>query len=347
MQEKDLISIIVPVYKSEKYLKKCIDSILNQTYKNIEIILVNDGCPDKSGKICDDYAEKEKRIKIIHKENGGLSDARNKGIELASGKYIGFVDSDDYIEKNMYETLYNMIKTNNADISICSFYLENENDKIENMKNKFKCEEETKLILNKIQVLKELLTNPKIQNYAWDKLYKKELFKDIRFPIGRSFEDINVMYRLFDKVNKVVYTDVPKYHYVQREDSISHNNDIKNSIEYIEETDKRYTYIKNKYPELDFENNLNFLENSLYGHERCSVHGFRDLYKSNLVTKRYEFIKNIMKEDEKRVVKYLDEYKKSILYLLLNDRDLYYKEGKNMYLEKLENRNINIKKEHC
>lgn len=127
MEEK-LISIIVPVYNVEKYLKECIDSVISQTYKNLEIILVDDGSTDKSGEICDEYSKKDSRIKVIHKENGGLSDARNVALDIAKGEYIGFVDSDDYVEKDMFETLYKLAEEHNTEISSISFYktLENE-----------------------------------------------------------------------------------------------------------------------------------------------------------------------------------------------------------------------------
>ena len=121
-QEKALISIIIPVYKVEKYLEKCIQSVINQTYENLQIILVDDGSPDNCGKICVEYAKKDHRIEVIHKSNGGLSDARNKGLEIAKGEYIGFVDSDDYIESDMYEVLYNLLKQYNAYVKICNFY---------------------------------------------------------------------------------------------------------------------------------------------------------------------------------------------------------------------------------
>jgi glycosyltransferase involved in cell wall biosynthesis len=116
------ISIIVPVYDVEKYLKKCVDSILNQTFKDFELILVDDGSPDNSGAICDQYAEKDSRVRVIHKENGGLSDARNAGIEVARGKYLGFVDSDDFVNEDMYKQLYTSIIENNADLSICGIF---------------------------------------------------------------------------------------------------------------------------------------------------------------------------------------------------------------------------------
>ncbi|MBR1540013.1 MAG: glycosyltransferase [Clostridia bacterium] len=128
--EEELISIIVPVYKVEKYLDKCINSIVSQTYKNLEVILVDDGSPDSCGKMCDEWTQKDTRIKVIHKENGGLSDARNFGLDCAKGKYIQFVDSDDYIEKDMIEFLYKNLKENNADISICSNYMVDEENVI-------------------------------------------------------------------------------------------------------------------------------------------------------------------------------------------------------------------------
>ena len=118
----DLISVIIPIYNVEQYLKECLESVINQTYRNLEIILVDDGSKDKSGKICDEYKNKDERIKVVHKENGGLSDARNAGMKIATGKYIQFIDSDDFIDKDMIETLYNLIIENEADISMCSNY---------------------------------------------------------------------------------------------------------------------------------------------------------------------------------------------------------------------------------
>ena len=130
MKKNDLISVIVPVYKVEQYLNECIKSIINQTYKNLEIILVNDGSPDDCGKMCDIWAKKDNRIKVIHKKNGGLSDARNCGIDIANGKYIQFVDSDDLLELDMIDFLYTNIQKYNCDISICSNYIFDEKEVI-------------------------------------------------------------------------------------------------------------------------------------------------------------------------------------------------------------------------
>ena len=172
--EKDLISVIVPVYKVEKYLEKCIESVLKQTYTNLQIILVDDGSPDNCGKICDEYAKKDSRIEVIHKINGGLSDARNVGINRANGRYIGFVDSDDYIKEDMYEKLINLIKEYDADISICNLY--DVIDGKEYVRNKDNGIHE----YSRIDILKEILLDKNIQSYAWNKLYKKELFDEIK-----------------------------------------------------------------------------------------------------------------------------------------------------------------------
>ena len=179
-----LVSIIVPVYNVEKYLSKCIDSILAQTYKNLEIILVDDGSKDNSGTICDEYSKKDKRIKIIHKPNGGISDVRNHGLKIATGDYIGFVDSDDYIAEDMFETLVSLLEKNDADISIVSFY-EYYNGKLIGVR-----ENENVEIMNKVEAIKELLIDRKIQSYTWNKLFKKELFDGLQFPVGKNFEDI-------------------------------------------------------------------------------------------------------------------------------------------------------------
>ena len=199
----DLISIIIPVYNVEKYLERCVKSVINQTYKNLEIILVDDGAKDNSGKMCDELSKLDSRIKVIHKENGGLSDARNFGLKIATGDYIGFVDSDDYIADDMYETLYYTIKNNNADISIVSFY-EMYKEKVIGVRDSGNLE-----ILSKQEAMKELLIDTKIQSYAWNKLFKKELFNDLKFPTGKNFEDIATTLLLFEKCDKVALLEKP------------------------------------------------------------------------------------------------------------------------------------------
>ena len=243
-QEKSLISIIIPVYKVEKYLEKCIQSLINQTYENLQIILVDDGSPDNCGKICDEYAKKDHRIEVIHKSNGGLSDARNKGLEIAKGEYIGFIDSDDYIESDMYEVLYNLLKQYNADVSICNFYTVSQGKiAIKNAENGIK-------EYNRIEILKEVLLDNNIQSYAWNKLYKKELFDEIKYPVGKKYEDIGTTFYLLEKCNKVVVTGKPEYYYINRQDSIVNNVTETTITDYIELIMQRYDYIEENIKEL-------------------------------------------------------------------------------------------------
>lgn len=243
-QEKALISIIIPVYKVEKYLEKCIQSVINQTYENLQIILVDDGSPDNCGKICDEYAKKDHRIEVIHKSNGGLSDARNKGLEIAKGEYIGFVDSDDYIESDMYEVLYNLLKQYNSDVSICNFYTVSQGKiAIKNVDNGIK-------EYNRIEILKEILLDNNIQSYAWNKLYKKELFDEIKYPIGKKYEDIGTTFYLLEKCNKVVVTGKPEYYYINRKDSIVNSITESTITDYIELIMQRYDYIEENVKEL-------------------------------------------------------------------------------------------------
>lgn len=241
--KKDLISIVVPIYNVDKYLNKCIDSIINQTYKNIEIILVDDGSTDSSGKICDEYLKIDSRICVIHKKNGGLSDARNYGIEKAQGIYIGFIDSDDFINENMFELLYNNIIENNADISICGRYINYEDGReIIQHKNLIK------FAMDKKEGLIKLNSFSYFDMSACDKLYKRELFDNIRFPFGKKCEDYYTMYKLFDKSDTIFYDSTPMYHYYQREGSISRNKIMDTA--YIEASRSQIEYFKENQPDL-------------------------------------------------------------------------------------------------
>ena len=201
---EELISVIVPIYKVEKYLKRCIESIINQTYHNLEIILVDDGSPDKCGEMCEEYSKKDKRIKVIHKENGGLSDARNKGLEIATGKYIGFVDSDDFIDKDMYKVLYNNLKNNNADMSICSIYqFENEEEIVKGYNKN-----ETVITYNKQEMFNNFYDDLLRNVVAWNKLYKADIFKDIKYPKGKAVEESDIDLLISAKVTGLKYYEL-------------------------------------------------------------------------------------------------------------------------------------------
>ena len=238
---KDLISVIVPVYNVEKYLPQCIDSILNQTEKNLEIILVDDGSLDNSGKICDEFSKKDDRIVVIHKKNNGLSSARNAGLEIAKGNYIGFVDSDDWLDKSMYEVLLKLLKENNSDISCCDFFkTANSNDSIPHIDN------EIINSYNNIESLNNFYNGLYTQTVvAWNKLYKRELFKDISYPVGKIHEDEGTTYKLYYKANKITYTNRPLYYYRITPNSITTSKFNKKRLDIIDVYDEKVKFIKN------------------------------------------------------------------------------------------------------
>lgn len=218
--KNELITIIVPVYNVEDYLCKCIDSIIGQTYNNLEIILVDDGSPDRCGEICDEYARHDTRIRVIHKENGGLSDARNVGIENSKGDYIAFVDSDDYIAPDMYEKLYNIAKVNDADMSICSFMCVNTKGNSIDDQNLYNPISNN--VLSGIEVFEDKLAENQYWYWvvAWNKLYRRSLFDNIRFPVGKQHEDEFVAHHLYSITRKVACCGNKMYYYVKRENSI-------------------------------------------------------------------------------------------------------------------------------
>ena len=206
------VSVIVPVYKVEKYIHKCVDSILSQSFTDFELFLVDDGSPDKCGMICDEYSKIDNRITVIHKENGGLSDARNVAIDKAVGKYITFIDSDDYVSDNHLETLVKALEKNDADIAIANISSFSE----EKTNHRFYCPTENELILN----TREGIFSTIYQPCACAKLYKRYIFKDIRYPVGRLYEDLFVYHDVLALAKRVVLTGVNTYFYLIREDSI-------------------------------------------------------------------------------------------------------------------------------
>lgn len=309
--KNDLISIIIPVYKVEKYLEKCIESVLKQTYTNLQIILVDDGSPDNCGKICDEYAKKDSRIEVIHKINGGLSDARNVGINRANGRYIGFVDSDDYIKEDMYEKLINLIKEYDADISICNLY--DVIDGKEYVRNKDNGIHE----YSRIDILKEVLLDKNIQSYAWNKLYEKELFDEIKYPIGKKYEDIGTIFYLFEKCNKIVVTSEPEYYYLKRADSLVNNVTESTILDYTEIIIQRYLYIKQNIKELRKYNNYYLAKTLITAHNDIEnleniSEGMQQRYK-----KLYELVLEIIKSNSKDIDELFSEEQKSALENLI------------------------------
>lgn len=241
IDDKILISVVVPIYNVEKYLNKCIEGLLNQDYSNLEIILVDDGSTDSSGKIVDEYKEKNKNIKVIHKENGGLSSARNAGLKEAIGKYIIFIDSDDWIDTKMISTLFNLIKENDADISICSFLRTNGSDGAFKYTNP-----QIKTFTNK-EALMQLYNDDCLTEFvvAWNKLYNIELFKNIKYPEGKIHEDEFTTYKLLYNAKKIVYTNEKLYNYRITPNSIMNKAFNPNRLYVLEAFKERTEFAKN------------------------------------------------------------------------------------------------------
>lgn len=239
-----LITVIIPVYNVEKYIENCVDSILNQTYRNLEILLVDDGSTDNSGVICDAYAAKDHRVVVVHKENGGLSDARNAALDMAKGAYITLVDSDDYVTKDYVAYMYSLLQEYNADISACELkkiYSDGEELDI--------CQEHPEL-LTASEALEHLLYQRKVAPCAVCKLYKREIFEEIRYPKGMHYEDLATIYKVLHKCRKVVLGKEQKYYYYQRSNSIMNDTFNPKKMHRIQVANELKEYVDKYYPQL-------------------------------------------------------------------------------------------------
>lgn len=240
-----LISVIVPIYNVEKYLARCVDSIVNQTYKNLEIILVDDGSPDRCPQMCDDYAEKDSRIKVVHKKNGGLSDARNAGMAVATGEYISFIDSDDYVSDDFFECLLDVMNKENSDIAECSvvkFYEDNRFDEFS--------DDLSVKTYDTQDAMSALIAENPFHQHVWNKLYKTELVKDIPYAVGKLNEDEFWTYRVFGRANKVARINKTMYYYFQRSSSIMGVGYNIRRLDALEGKANRQKYIENNFPDL-------------------------------------------------------------------------------------------------
>lgn len=242
MNKMPLISVVVPVYNVEKYLDDCVESIVNQTYKELEIILVDDGSPDRCPEMCDAWAKKDSRIKVIHKKNGGGAQARNVGLDIAAGEYIAFVDSDDIIHPEMYSTLYSFLIENNCDIVECSYTTELPLE--ENASNKLIT------ILDQKSTLWENINGKYCVQLIWNKLYKRETVGKIRFTIGKLIDDEFFTYKVLGNSNKTAVIDSKLYFYRQQEGSVMHRAYSLKRLAAVEAKVERAEYIKDRFPEL-------------------------------------------------------------------------------------------------
>lgn len=293
------ISIIVPVYKVENYLDKCVESILNQTVKDFELILVDDGSPDNCPKICDEYLLKDSRVKVIHKENGGLSDARNAGIKEAKGDWLSFIDSDDFIAPDMIETLLSNAENENADIAVCDAVLFKDGEK------PAFTDSTKKTVMDSTEAQGKMINERLFVVNTWNKIYKKSLFDDITFPKGKLYEDLATTYKLLDKSKKVVYINGKKYAYLQRATSIMGQTGYKMKADKVEIVAEMIDYYKNN-GKIDnfFHGIMDYLLNDIYkmaskGNLVSSIEyreKLKELYFSNI--DRIKNNKNISKKSK-------------------------------------------------
>jgi len=257
MNNYDLITVVVPVYNVKNFLEKCVDSIIDQTYKNIEILLIDDGSSDGSESICDEYAINDSRVRSFHKQNGGLADARNYGIDRAQGKYITFVDSDDWIDQDFLELLYNSINDKNAEISVCDFRFCYDGQSIpdRNWINS------TSEVLDTESALNTMIYANKFASHATNKMYLSSLFKDIRFPKGKYYEDLFTIYKIVARAHKVVYINAPKYNYCIRMNSISTSTFSLHHMDYIEASQNIVNFCIDKHPKCQRSAYFNYQRN--------------------------------------------------------------------------------------
>lgn len=312
------VSVIIPVYNSEKYLEECIESLLGQTLKECEFIFVNDGSKDNSYNILKKYEKLDRRIKIINQKNQGSSMARNSGLNIARGKYIGFIDSDDYIDKDMISILYNNIIKNEADISICDYYEVYSNEKKIERVN---CDN-VEVVMNNTEALNKIYEEKGwLYVVAWNKLYKKELFENIKFMEGKIHEDEIIAHELLYNAKRIVYTNKKLYYYLQRKDSIMGESFNIKKLDIIDALKYRADFFHNKK-----------IKNLQYKAEYEYLKKFFSLYyKAELCLKDYEVrLKSIKKGYNKiffRLIKnpYYNLKEKMMMFIFFINPKMYKK----------------------
>lgn len=257
-----LISVIVPIYNVEKYLARCVDSIANQTYKNLEIILIDDGSPDRCSQMCDNYAKKDSRIKVVHKKNGGLSDARNAGMAVATGEYISFIDSDDYVSDDFFECLLDVMNKENSDIAECSvvkFYEDNRFDEFS--------DDLSVKTYDTQDAMSALIAENPFHQHVWNKLYKTELVKDIPYAVGKLNEDEFWTYQIFGRASKVAKLNKTMYYYFQRSSSIMGVGYNIRRLDALEGKANRQKYIENNFPELSTQAKIDLYGSCMFAYQ--------------------------------------------------------------------------------
>lgn len=307
--EKDVVSVIVPIYNIEKYIDRCVESIVAQTYQNLEIILVDDGSTDNSGLICDEWEKKDKRIEVIHKINGGLSDARNTGIEKSRGELVSFIDGDDEIDKEMYEKLVKVLYRNNADISMCRM------KKIEPNREYPTREflnDSDEIIFDGKEAMRFLLLD-NIDCSVCLKVYRRKLFNELRFPFGKTNEDFAVLYKLFYRSKRIVYIQDILYFYYYRKQSITSSSFSIKQFDKLDNCLDMIAYISDNAPDIIDEARYYLLMQSMYLLKKLCLENMENQY-----DKRYKQLREILQSNSNELLnsKYLT-VKEKAMYLCL------------------------------
>lgn len=294
MKSQYLASVIIPVHNTAQYLRRCIESVRNQTLSNIEIILVDNLSVDDSPFICDEYAQKDARIKVLHLNEAGLSIARNAGIEIATAPYIGFIDSDDYIEPTMYEDMLSAMKEYNIGVAYCNFCFEYEDGRIEHIYS-----DTNQIYIRSNRDVQRDIIFEKVSSSSCTKIFDRRFFESHRFPVGMFFEDHATIYRWIDAYDKILWIDRSYYHYLQRGDSICHTID---SL-------KRYHYFLAEYERLEFVET-----NSIFGMDQ--LFKARNFIIRNCILHLNEYIKEggIIRAFSSQVVEMRKKMKKWLRY---------------------------------
>lgn len=285
----DLISVIIPIFKVEAYLTRCVDSVLAQTYRNLEIFLVDDGSPDRCGEICDTYAQKDPRVKVIHKENGGLSDARNAALDVCTGEYISFVDSDDYVSEDFIESLYHAIQSNHTKLSVCGII---KFDEFGNQAVDYAPAE------TESRVSGDEMFETFIRPAAWNKLYHKSIFRELRYPFGKLYEDLFIYHDILAMTDGIAFTGKNSYYYFNRQESIMNRRYDIGNTDLIEGLDRRIRKLREMGKDEIANRQLVYVFNQTV-EAFCSLSG-----KDDLVDKRLKEVKRICNQHFGEMISY-------------------------------------------
>lgn len=318
------ISVIVSVYNCEKYIRRCIESILNQTFEDLELLIIDDGSTDESGRICDEFKLKDSRVKVIHERNSGVSIARNVGINIAKGKFIGFVDGDDYLAPDMYESLYKNLQENNADIAICGIMncflkeLPNGSVKEERALQSNIC---GKGILSGRQAFSEALKSKIFSVNPVNKLFAAKFLKEERFPANKTSEDAFLIPKILAKAKCVVYDTEPKYYYVRHSGSITTSEFKEGDWSVVEAYEEHLNAIKNNFPEL--------LEEAKFRYFWSYIYVLDKMIKSKAKVRKQDYRRavNFIKKNFKNIISnpYFSSKRKIAVFVLMISEKIYKK----------------------